>query len=353
MSINVPTYEGISASILRDIANQNPQAVTGPDSDFRLRANASAAAIEGVYQHQVWMARQMLPDTADDDYLERHAALYLLARKPANAATGSITFTGTPGASINIGTECKALDGNAYLTTAAGTIPADGVLVLTAQASVPGLASNQAASAAVTLTAAPSGVVSSAVIASMTGGTDRESMPSLLARLLARLRQPPAGGNKYDYVRWALEVPGVTQAFCYPLRRGAKTVDVAILSNGAPPSSALLAEVQAHIDNTRPIGGDFLALGPQQIFTNISATLVLRSGIMLANVAAQAQVIEAAYFSTFAPGDTAYKSRMFSLLSDIDGVIDVTPITPAANVVTLVDPTHVQIPALGTLTLTA
>jgi uncharacterized phage protein gp47/JayE len=170
--------------------------------------------------------------------------------------------------------------------------------------------------------------------------------------LLARLRQPPAGGNKYDYQRWALEVPGVTQAFCYPLRRGAKTVDVAVLANGAPPSGALLAAVQTYIDNVRPVGGDFLALSPTQIVTNISATMVLRSGVTLAAVTAQAQILEAAYFSGFAPGDTAYKSRMFSLLSDIDGVIDVTPLTPAANVATVVDATRVQIPALGSVVLT-
>ncbi|WP_295755994.1 baseplate J/gp47 family protein [Undibacterium sp.] len=351
MSFNVLTYNDISENLLRDIANQNPQAVTGADSDFRLRANATAAAVEGLYQHQVWLSRQMLPDTSDDDYLERHAAIYLVYRKAANAASGSVTFNGTPGATINIGTECKTLDGTSYLTIASGVIPVGGSLNLAVLASVPGIAGNQVINTPVNLTSAPSGVVSTGVMSAITGGTDRESIASLLVRLLARLRQPPAGGNKYDYMRWALEVPGVTQSFCYPLRRGAKTVDVAVLANGAPPSGTLIAAVQAYIDNVRPIGGDFLVLAPQQVVTNISATLVLRAGITLANVSAQAQVLEAAYFSGFAPGDTAYKSRMFSLLSDIDGVIDVTPTLPDANVKTLVDATHVQIPALGVITL--
>ncbi|MDO8654182.1 MAG: baseplate J/gp47 family protein [Undibacterium sp.] len=351
MSFTVPNFEQIRDAVLRDIVNQNPQAVVGADSDFRLRSNSTAAALEGVYQHQVWMSRQMLPDTADDDYLLRHAAFYLLTLKAANAATGTITFNGTPGAIINIGTECKPLDGSAYLTTVAGTIPAGGSLSIAARASMPGLAGNQAVNTTVTLTAAPAGVVSAGLINTMTGGTDNESIASLLTRLLARLRQPPAGGNKYDYVRWALEVPGVTQAFCYAGRRGVGSVDVAILSNGASPSSDLLAATQAHIDDTRPATSDFMALSPQPVIIAISAVLVLKSGTTLAAVTTQAQVLMAAYFSNFVPGDTAYKSRLFSLLSDIDGVVDVTPIAPAANVITLVDASHVQIPALGLLTL--
>jgi uncharacterized phage protein gp47/JayE len=351
MGFNVQNYEQIRDAILRDVANQNPQAAVGADSDFRLRAAASAAAIEGLYQYQAWLARQILPTTADDDIVEQTASLYGLSKKAATAASGTIRFSGAPAANIGVGVECKSSDGAAYVTTAAGTIPAGGSIDLSVSASLPGLAGNQAANTPATLTSAPSGVSSSATIIAMSGGTETETIAALLARLLDRLQQPPAGGNKYDYIRWALDVPGVTQAFCYPLRRGAKTVDVAVLSNGAPPSAALLTQVQSYIDDVRPIGGDFMALAPQPVAVNISATLTLRSGMLLATVTARAQELEAAYFSTLNPGDTAYKSRIFSLLSDIDGVIDVVPLAPAANVTTIVDATHVQIPSLGTLTL--
>ena len=44
-----------------------------------------------------------------------------------------------------------------------------------------------------------------------TGETDAE----LLARLLAVLRQPPAGGNEFDFVAWAKSIDGVAKAYTY------------------------------------------------------------------------------------------------------------------------------------------
>jgi hypothetical protein len=76
-----------------------------------------------------------------------------------------------------------------------------------------------------------------------TNETDAE----LLTRLLRRLRRPPAGGNKYDWERWAIECGiasdgsfvspenlsqsanyDVARATCYPLARGVGTVDLVI-----------------------------------------------------------------------------------------------------------------------------
>lgn len=91
------SFEQIRDGILRDILNQNPQAAVGADSDFRLRANSTAGAVEGLYQAIGWTARQIFPDTADEDVMLQHAAKYGIIKKVATAATGAIKFTGTPG----------------------------------------------------------------------------------------------------------------------------------------------------------------------------------------------------------------------------------------------------------------
>lgn len=59
------------------------------------------------------------------------------------------------------------------------------------------------------------------------GETDEE----YLARLLEYIRRPPAGGNKYDYIKWAKEVDYVTSAWCVPLGQGLGTVDVIITAD--------------------------------------------------------------------------------------------------------------------------
>ncbi len=62
--------------------------------------------------------------------------------------------------------------------------------------------------------------------------TAGESDAALLARLLERIRRPPAGGNKYDYINWALEVDNVIKAWCIPIPSSVVgTVDVIIMAN--------------------------------------------------------------------------------------------------------------------------
>ncbi len=58
-----------------------------------------------------------------------------------------------------------------------------------------------------------------------------ETDSAYLARLLDYIRRPPAGGNKYDYVKWALEKDNVKAAYCFPLAQGLGTVDVVIVAN--------------------------------------------------------------------------------------------------------------------------
>lgn len=345
------TFEQIRDDILRDIVNQNPQAAVGADSDFRMRANSVAAAIEGLYENLSWVGRQITPDTADEDVVQQYASLYGLALKSATGATGSIAFTGAPGSPINAGVECKALDGQAYVTVSFGIIAGDGTLTLGAQASVSGIAGNQAAGTSLTLTSAPSGVSSTAVIVSMLAGTDVETTSSLLARLLDRLRHPPAGGNKYDYRRWAMEVPGVTAAWCYPLRRGLGTTDVAILSNGVPAPQALQNTVKAYIETVNPAGGDCMVLAPALLVINVQATVTLLPGVLLSTVLATVKSALAAYLNGLIPGDSVLRSRILAIITDVPGVTDVNLVNPAASVSPVVDSSAVQLASLGSVVL--
>lgn len=350
MPFNTPDYQAVRDAILRDIANQLPGANVATDGDYAIRANATGAAIEGLYQHQQWMIRQIFPDTADSDYLERHAGLHGLTRKVATVATGSITFSGTVGSAVTIGTEAKTAAGVAYLTTAADVIGAGGTVTIAAQAETTGSAGNQAAATALTLTAAPAGVLSSATIAAMTGGTDVETDASLLARLLFLLRNPPCGGAAHDYYSWAMSVSGITAAYVYSNRRGLGTTDVVILTTGGIPGAPLVASVQAYIDGVRPVQADFLALAPTAVPVNIAAALTLAAGYTLASVGAAINTALAAYFSTLKPGDTAYLKRISAIISDTPGVVDFNLTTPVANTVALVDATHTQMATLGTTT---
>lgn len=348
MSFLTPDYQAIRDGILRDILNQRPDANVASDGDYAIRANATGSAIEGLYQHQQWIVRQLFPDTSDSDYLGRHAGLRGLTWKAATLATGTVTFSGTPTSPVPIGTEDKTSAGVAYLTTAADVIGAGGTVTIAAQAEATGVAGNQAAGTALTLTSAPSGVLSSATIASMTGGTDVETDASLLSRLLFILRNPPCGGAAHDYYSWAMNVAGVTAAYVYSNRRGLGTTDVVILTAGGIPGAPLIAAVQAYIDTQRPVQADFLVYGPTAVPVNIAASLTLAAGYTLAAVGAAINTALAAYFASLKPGDTAYLNRIRAIISDTPGVVDFNLTAPLANTIALVDSTHVQMATLGT-----
>ena len=102
------------------------------------------------------------------------------------------------------------------------------------------------------LVAPPIGIDTN-VLLTITGGSNVETDASLLARLLDYMRDPPGGGTALDYKRWAMEVPGVSKAYVYPLRRGIGTVDIVITGENGTPSTEVITMAQSHIDTMRPV----------------------------------------------------------------------------------------------------
>lgn len=341
MAHSTPDFNAIRQGILRDIANLNPKANVAADGDFYIRANGDANAVEGLYAHQRWIARQILPDTADFDNLLRHASQRDLSLKAANASTGSYAVAGTPGFPIPLGTEAKSGGGIAFLTTAAAVVGAEGTVAVAAQASTPGAQGNLPGGTALTLTSAPDGIQSAATIVSMTGGTDVETPAELLSRLLFVLRNPPCGGALHDYYTWAMQIPGVAKAWPIAQRRNTRSVDVAIYAEGGAPSQALIDQVTAYIDGKRPPCGSLMVFAPQDVPVAVSGALVL-SGTTKAVATGSIDAALAAYFASLSVGESAILNLIRRQVSSILGVRDFTLDTPLANVAALIDSGHVQ-----------
>jgi uncharacterized phage protein gp47/JayE len=351
MAYPLLTFEQIRDAILSDWRNNDSMVDVTPDSDNYIRATGIASAILGLYQYQSWGVNQFFPDTADIENLERFGSVRGINRLPAVRAIGAVTFTGNVAANVPAATIVQTDDGRQYSTTAAGDIGGGGTVTVSAQAINAGAAGNLADNTDATLQTAPAGIASAAVIATMGEGFDAESLASLLERVLDHLRHPPAGGHKYDYVKWAREVAGVTSAFAYPLRRGLGTTDVAILTNGAPSTDELRQTVFDYIDARSPAGGEFLVLTPTLVTVNVTANVTLAAGTVLADVQASVESTLAAYFSTLKPGDTVNRSRIFASITDVPGVTDVDLTAPATSVPTLIDATHIQLAALGAVVI--
>lgn len=351
------TYDEIRSALLADYQNQIAGADVSEGSDIYVKASVLASAIWGLYQHQKYIARLVFPDMADADDLDHHASIRGLSRKQATKASGTVTLTGTNDTVVASGLSLTTSDGTEFETTTGGTIAA-GILDVTAQANVGGVAGNIAINTSLTVQDPPAGCNSAATAKiTFTGGTDNESDPDLLTRLLDKIRQPPAGGNSNDYKQWALEVAGVDIADVYPLRRGIGTVDVIILKSGTGaariPDQTLIDSVTAYIDSLRPVTvKDILILAPTAKSQAVTASIAVSPGYTFAQVQPWVETAITNYLNEMAALEVLYKSKVESVISDVEGVADRSVTDPAGNITPASNWDSIEVIVPGVITIT-
>lgn len=354
MPATVLTAAEIRDNILRDRQNLQPDQTIdiSSDSDNYARAAATGSAIEGLYAYQQWQTRQIFPDSADPEMLLRHASIYNMSLKPAVAASGAVRITGAPGTGFASGLPFT-YGSLSYVTTSEGTIGTDGNATVTARASQTGSASNITSAVQVQLTAAPPGIQSAATLLTMTSGLEIETYDALLGRLLDRMRNPPGAGKASDYRIWAMEIPGITGAYVFPHRVAIGRVDIAVISGTGLPGPDEIAAAQLNIDLKRPAAcRAALVFAPELVTVDhlIRADL---SGITTDDLRSALAAPFASYYDTLVPGSAVVKSKLESIVSDTQGVLDRTVVTPAANIATVVDSSRVQWARLGEIVVEA
>ncbi len=276
MSWTTPTLADLRALVRDTIAARLSSSPLIANSVARVLSDANAGLAHLTLRYLAWLSRQFLPDTAEAEWLrERHARIWLGGWKEATFAAGTISATGVDGSVVPEGSRLSAGVGSAvveFVTTAEKTIGATAttipVVALTA-----GAIGNLEPGSAISFSTAISGVDGGATVIVMEGGAEEESDDDLRTRVLFRIQNPPMGGDADDYVRWALEVPGVTRAWSSPLEMGMGTVTLRFmmdqlrattnpLTNGFPLTQDIAA-VHAHLDQKRPIAvKDFFVVAP-------------------------------------------------------------------------------------------
>ena len=325
-----PKFQEILERQLRDARALDHTAPTDKDSDLFVRAACVASAVEGLYDHQNWLARQLLPDTADIEYLEYHAGLRGMVRKPAVKASGTATFSGAPGTVLPSGAAMRSDDGTLYLTLAEAAIGDDGTLSVRCAASVAGAVPDLIAGA-VTLQQPPTGVFAAGV-AMITGGAAPEADAALLARLLEWMRDPPGGGNAADYKRWAKSVTGVGEAYVHPLRRGPGTVDI-ITGVGVLASPEVVAAAQQYIDAMRPVTAkQTTVLAAEAFVVDIRLKITPAPGFALQTLTPGVRKALTDLFDAYEPGSKVILSALTAAVSGVTGVSDVVFAAPVQNV---------------------
>jgi uncharacterized phage protein gp47/JayE len=316
MPFNRPTLSDLITRSRGDIETRLPGAGSAlRHSVLDVLARMHGGAVSGVYGYLDFLARQIFPDTAEGDFLARHASTWGIRRKAAVAATGTATATGVNGTAIAAGIEALRIDGRAYRVTEPATI-AGGSAVLALEAVEAGPEADLTPGTELTLSSAVLGVNAIiTVTAAGTKGAIEEDDANLLVRLLDRIRTPPQGGSSNDYRAWALAQPGVTRAWVYPGWMGAGTVGVAFVMDQREdiiPLPGDIEAVQAALDLLRPVTAQVVVFAP----TPEPLDVVLRVAPNTPAVRAAVEAELADFLARDAqPGGTIYRSRMSETIS--------------------------------------
>ena len=311
-----------------------------PGADARLRrsnlnvlSRVHASAAHSLYGYLDWIARQVFPDTADEENLERWARIWKIPRLVAAFAIGSATVTGIDGTVVVASTRYKRADGVEYETNADVTV-VGGTATVALTAVEAGQIGNATAGTALTLVTPIPNLNAAATVttAGITNGADTEILSSWRARVIRRMQQPPQGGAAGDYVTWALEVSGVTRAWEYPRELGAGTVTVRFVRDADAsliPDAAEVTAVQNYIASKRPLTADITVVAPVAVPLNF--TIHLTPDTQTVRDAVTAELADLILREAI-PGGTILLSHIREAISVASGETDNVLTAPVADV---------------------
>lgn len=369
MPYSRPTLTDLDNQVAQDIA----AALPGSDpllrfSNLGITGKAQARLANLHYGYIDWISKQANPFTAEGEFLEAWAALKSIYRKPAASASGSVTFSGANGLVIPSGTGLVRGDGVTAQTTADATVAGGAAVVnatITADpAAQSGAFGNTALGVSMSLAQAIAGIqANGTVTTAFVGGADIETDDSLRGRMLAAYQAPPQGGDEADYVSWAMQVPGVTRAWCVRNGLGAGTVIVYIMLdssdaayNGFPQGANGVASSETR---STPATGDQLAVAnylyPVQPVTALvyvmaptaSPVNFTISGIVVANRAAVQSAIAGVLLQNgSAKGGAIPIAFVWSAIASVSGITDFVISTPSGDITNAVG----TLPTVGAIT---
>lgn len=185
------------------------------------------------------------------------------------------------------------------------------------------------------------GLEKAVLAALLVPGTEEEKTESIREKYFASFEGQEFGGNKRDYKKKTLEIPGVGAVKVYPVWNGGGTVKLTILDSEYNKANAyLLSKVQQEIDPSQDGGGTGIApIGhvvtvdtPEEYAVNVDADAVYDTGYGFESLGTQIFEVVDNYLRELRKGwqeqeVVVRKTQIESRILGITGIVDITRIT--------------------------
>lgn len=299
-------------------------------SDLGLRLQVLAGELCRLHARLDWLQAQAFPQTAVGKQLELHGGQRGIARRGAERAKGSLTFSRYLPISFDIlipkGTVCASYGEEAmeYETTEDGILFAGQVKTeVPAQAVEGGSRGNAAASYINTLVSEVNGVNYVVNTQPFTGGSDPEEDEAYRGRILEAFAKIENCGNAWYYQRVALEQEGISSAQTVPREDGPGTVTVYVWGQGAAPEEEAMEALGSRLNQLREVGVTVTVKAAAAKKVNIMASLKMRPGASFAQAKERAGKALSSWFAGLDVGQPVYLGDISRVLLEDPAVAKV------------------------------
>jgi len=188
-----------------------------------------------------------------------------------------------------------------------------------------------------------------AVREAFSGGKDEENDASFRERILESYRRLPNGANTAWYEQTAMNYPGVAAAKAVGRARGIGTVDVYVTAESGIPTAAMVAGLQAELQEKREIAVDVQVKAPTVSAVDVTVEVTAAEGWDFAVVKDAVELSVVTFFNGRLLGEPVRLADLGNRIYTLDGVENYHISAPTADVSADV----AILPVLGALYVTA
>lgn len=300
----------------------------------------------------------IFPMYAYGEWLDYHAQMRGISRRPATASSGTLQLTVTKNTNIPEGSQFStaSVDGQpsvVFETTQGKFNLPEGTTEVPVKCTQTGTAGNVIAGTVIFKLSQLSGVTAVTNQEAITGGTEEEDDDSLRARIVSLDQSQSVSyvGSVADYKRWSLEVPGVGGVTVIPAQDDSGLVTLVITdSNGDPANEEICQNVYDYIMSpadpelrlTAP-NVKLSVIPPTITELSISATVEVGTGSSLDSIkSAFIEAVQAYLDTARSDGEVRY-TQIGKILAGIPGVYDYDALTLNSGT-TNISITNTQLP---------